>query len=344
MRMDHKTEGGMRKAEAEIRQGRSPWGYFLLPPSSFLLFCALIAAASAQSYPNRPIRIIVPFAPGGGSDVLARMLQPRLSERLGQTIVVDNRPAAAGIIGADLVAKAAPDGHTILGTTPTFVISGTLQKGLPYDVFKDFTPITLVITTPFGLLLHPSVPAKTVKEFIAHAKSGKLLYGSSGAGSSPHLTTELFSSMAGIQMTHVPYKGIAQAVTAQLGNEVQVTFSNMFSTMGHWKSGRLRLVAHAGTKRRDSIPDVPTIAEAGVPGFEASNWYGYMAPTKTPPAVIRKLHQEFVVVCNLPDVRQQFAAQDNDVVVNTPEEFARIIKNEAEKWGGIGRKLGVKLD
>jgi tripartite-type tricarboxylate transporter receptor subunit TctC len=304
------------------------------------------AAFGQEKFPTRPVRVIVPFAPGGGSDVLARMLGPRLSERLGQPVVVDNRPAAAGIVGADLVAKAAPDGHTILGTTPTFVISGTLQKGLPYDVFKDFTPVTLVITTPFGLLLNPSVPAKTVKEFIAYGKAnaGKLLYGSSGPGSSPHLTTELFNSMAGLQMTHVPYKGIAQAITAQLGNEVQVTFSNMFSTMGHWKAGRLRLVAHAGTKRRDSIPDVPTIAEAGVPGFEASNWYGYMLPAKTPAPVIRKLHQEFVTVCNLPEVRQLFAAQDNDVVVNTPEEFARIIKAEAEKWGGIGRKLGVKLD
>src|SRR4029450_1733418 len=178
-----------------------------------LLAClSCLAAANAfgqGNYPTRPVRLILPFAPGGGSDVLARMLGPRLSERLGQPVVVDNRPAASGIVGADLVAKAAPDGHTLLGTTTTFVISGTLQKGLPYDAFKDFAPITLVITTPFGLLLNPSVPAKTVKEFIAYAKanSGKLPYGSSGAGSSPHLVTELFNSMAGIQMTHVPYKG-----------------------------------------------------------------------------------------------------------------------------------------
>ncbi len=309
--------------------------------------CLGTAAVCAQgSFPNRPIRLIVPFAPGGGSDVLARMLGPRLSDRLGQPVVVDNRPAAAGIVGADLVAKATPDGHTLLGTTTTFVISGTLQKGLPYDAFKDFAPLTMVITTPFGLLVHPSVPAKTVKEFIAYGKAnaGKLNYGTSGPGSSPHLTTELFNSMAGLQMTHVPYKGIAQAITAQLGNEVQVTFSNMFSTMGHWKAGRLRLIAHAGTKRRDSIPDVPTIAEAGVPGFESSNFYGYVAPAKTPRPVIQRLHKEFVAVANLPEVRQLFAAQDNDVVVNTPEEFARIIKAEADKWGEIGRKLGVKLD
>jgi tripartite-type tricarboxylate transporter receptor subunit TctC len=313
---------------------------------ALLPLLATAAAFGQEKYPVRPIRVIVPFAPGGGSDVLARMLGPRLSERLGQPVVVDNRPAAAGIVGAELTAKAAPDGHTILGTTPTFVISGTLHKSLPYDAFKDFTPITLVITAPFGLLVHPAVPVKTVKEFIAYGKAnaGKLLYGTSGAGSSPHLTTELFNSMAGLQMTHVPYKGIAQAIAAQIGNEVQVTFSNMFSTMGHWKAGRLRLVAHAGAKRRDSIPDVPTISESGVPGFEASNWYGYMAPAKTPRSAIQRLHREFVAVSQLPEVRQTFVSQDNDVVVNTPEEFGKVIAGESRKWGEIGRKLGVKLN
>jgi tripartite-type tricarboxylate transporter receptor subunit TctC len=315
-----------------------------------LLACLSCLAAPASfgqaNYPTRPVRLIVPFAPGGGSDVLARMLGPRLSERLGQPVVVDNRPAASGIVGADLVAKAAPDGHTLLGTTLTFVISGVLQKGLPYDAFTDFAPITMLISAPFGLLLHPSVPAKTVKEFIAHAKTspGKLLYGSSGPGSSPHLTAELFSMMAGIQMTHVPYKGIAQAITAQLGNEVQCSFSNMFSTMGHWKAGRLRLIAHAGAKRRAGLPDLPTIAESGVPGFESTNWYGYAAPAKTPRPIVRRIHQEFVAIANLPEVHQVFVSQDNDVVINTPEEFAKIIRAEADKWGGIGRKLGVKLD
>ena len=298
------------------------------------------------NYPTRPIRVIVPFAPGGGSDLLARILGPRLSERLGQPVVVDNRAAAAGIVGADLVAKAAPDGHTLLGTTVTFVISGVLQKGLPYDALRDFAPLTLVISTPFGLLLHPAVPARSVQELIAYARAhpDKLLYGSSGPGSSPHLTTELFNSLAGLRMTHIPYKGIAQAITAQLGNEVQVCFSNMFSTMGHWKAGRLRLIAHAGAQRRGSIPDVPTIAEAGVPGFEAYNWYGYVLPAKTPRPVIQKLYQEFVAVAKLPEVRQTFVSQDHDVVVNTPEEFARVIRADAQKWGEIGRKLGVRLD
>jgi tripartite-type tricarboxylate transporter receptor subunit TctC len=299
-----------------------------------------------QAYPSRPIRLVVPFAPGGGSDVLARLLGPRLADRLGQSIVVDNRPAAAGVLGADIVAKAVPDGHTLLGTTVTFVISGALRTGLPYDSIKDFAPVTLVILSPFGLLLHPAVSAKTVKEFVAHAKAnpGKLLYGSSGAGSSPHLATELFNSLTGLKMTHVPYKGIAPAITAQLGNEIQVTFSNMFSTMGHWKSGRLRLVAHGGSKRAAAFPEVPTIVESGVPGFVASNWYGYVAPAKTPRSIVEKISREIAAVANGPEVRKTLIAQGNDVIANTPDEFAKAIKADAERWGTIGRKLGVKLD
>jgi tripartite-type tricarboxylate transporter receptor subunit TctC len=303
-------------------------------------------ACGQENFPSRPVRVIVPFAPGGGSDVLSRQLGPHLSERLRQPVVVDNRPASGGILGADIVAKAAPDGHTVLAITPTFLIGGVLRTSLPYDVFKDFAPVTLVISTPFGLLLHPAFPAKSVKELVAYAKAspGKVNYGTSGAASSPHLTTELFASLTGISLTHVPYRGIALANTALLGNEVQLVFSNMFSTMGHWKAGRLRLVAHAGSKRREGIPDVPTIAESGVPGFEASNWYAYVAPARTSRAAIERLHKEFVAVAQIPEVRQTLVAQLNDVVVNTPEEFAKIIKVEADKWGGIGRKLGVKLD
>jgi tripartite-type tricarboxylate transporter receptor subunit TctC len=319
----------------------------LLAACALCLWCAGMATAQGQAgFPSRPIRLIVPFAPGGGSDVLARMIGPRLSERLGQPVVVDNRPAASGVVGADLVAKAAPDGHTLLGTTVTFVISGTLHKSLPYDAFTDFAPVTLFISSPFGLLLHPSVPAKTVKEFIAYAKAnpGKLLYGSSGPGSSPHLSAELFNSMAGLRMTHVPYKGISPAITAQLGNEVQVTFSNIFSTLGHWQAGRLRLVAHGGMKRVEAYPDIPTINESGLPGFESRNWYGYAAPAKTPQPVIGRLHKEFAAVAGLPDVRQMLVSQGNDVVASTPQEFARAIKADSDRWGAIGRKLGVTLN
>lgn len=311
------------------------------------LWGAWAATISAQDkYPSRPIRLIIPFAPGGGSDVTARLLGPRIADRLGQPVVIDNRPAASGVVGADIVAKAVPDGYTLLGTTVTFVINGTLQKGLPYDAFKDFTPITQVIVSPFGLLLHPSVPAKTVKELIAYSRAhpGKLLYGSTGPGSSPHLSAELFLSMAGLKMTHVPYKGIAPAITAQLGNEVQLTFSNVFSTLGHWKAGRLRLVAHGGSKRVESFPDIPTIAESGLPGYESSNWYGYVATAKTPRAIIRTLNQAFVAAVNQPEVRKILVAQGNEVIANTPEEFAKVIQADAARWGSIGRKLGIKLD
>jgi len=320
-----------------------------IPAFAACTLCALglwTGAACAQDkYPSRPVRLVLPFSPGGGSDVTARLLGPRVAERLGQPVVIDNRPAAAGVVGADIVAKAVPDGYTLLGTTLTFVINGKLQKNLPYDAFRDFTPITQAIVSPFGLLLHPSVPAKTVKEFITYAKgSNKLFYGSSGPGGSPHLSAELFNSMAGIKATHVPYKGIAPAITAQLGNEVQYSFSNVFSTLGHWKAGRLRLVAHGGSKRMETFPDIPTIAEAGLPGFESSNWYGYMVTARTPRPVVRTLNEAFVAAINHPDVRKVLVAQGNDVIANTPEQFAKTIQSDADKWGGIGKKLGIKLD
>lgn len=321
--------------------------HFCLLTCAFCLGVALVhAPAAAQGYPSRPVRLIIPFSPGGGSDVLARLIAPRLAERLGQPVVVDNRPAASGIVGADLVAKAAPDGHTVLGTTVTFVISGTLQKRLPYDAFMDFAPITQAISSPFGLLLHPSVPAKTVKEFVAYARSnpGKLRYGSSGPGSSPHLAAELFNSMAGIRMDHIPYKGISPAITALLGNEVNLAFSNLFSTLGHWKSGRLRLVAHGGPKRAEAFPEIPTVAESGMPGFESQNWYGYATTAKTPRPAVERLHREFAAVLTLPEIRQTLIAQGNDVIASSPQAFARTIKADSDRWGALGRKLGISLD
>ena len=311
------------------------------------LWVAWVATAFAQAnYPNRPIRVIVPFSPGGGSDVTARFIGTRLSDRLGQPVVVDNRPAASGIVGTDIVAKATPDGYTLLLVFSTHAQSAQLFSKLPYDPIKDFAPITEVISTPVGMMLTSSVPAKTVKEFIAYAKAspGKLNYGSSGPGSSPHLAAELFMSMAGIQMTHVPYKGVAPIITGQLSGEVQFSFANMFSTMGHWKAGRLRLVAHSGLKRMEAIPDVPTVAESGVPGFDALIWYGYTAAAKTPRAIIQKLYKEIAAIVNMPEVRKTFIEQVTDPVANTPEEFAKVIQADAEKWGAIGKRLGVRLD
>jgi tripartite-type tricarboxylate transporter receptor subunit TctC len=304
------------------------------------------AHAATPVYPDRPVRIIVPLAPGGGSDYTARFIGTRLSERVGQPVVVDNRPAASGIVGTDLVAKANPDGYTLLLAYSTHAQSAQLFNKLPYDPIKDFAPITIVILTPLTMQLHPSVPAKSVKEFIAYAKQneGKLNYGSSGPGSSPHLTTELFNSMAGIKMTHVPYKGVGQYITAQLGNEIQFSFANMFTTMPHWKAGRLRMVATSGSKRLEAVPDVPTIAESGIPGFESVTWYGFMAPAKTPRAIVNKLQQEIRAITFTPDVKKQFIDQGNEPLGDTPEEFAKVMKTDADKWGAIGKKLGVRLD
>jgi len=203
-----------------------------------------------------------------------------------------------------------------------------------------------VIATPLGLILHPSVPAKTVQELVAYAKANpnKLNFGTSGPGSSPHLANELFNSMAGITMTHIPYKGVGLYMTAQIGNEIQVSFSNMFTTMAHWKAGRLRLIASGGVKRSEAFPDLPTIAESGVPGFDALTWYGYMAPAKTPRAIIDKLQKQIAAIVHTPEVRQNFISQGNEPLASTPDEFAKVMKNDAEKWGAIGKKLGVKLD
>ena len=316
-----------------------------LSACAVLLACTGPGVAAEPAYPVKPIRLVVPFAPGGGTDVTARYTGAKLSERLGQPVIVDNRPAASGVVGADLVAKASPDGHTLLVVSVTFVISAALQKGLPYET-KDFAPITLLIAAPLGLMVHPSLPAKNVKEFVAYAKAnpGKLNYGSSGPGSIAHLSTELMSSMAGVRMTHVPYKGVAAYTAAQLGNEIQVGMSNLFSTQSHWKSGRLRLIAHSGSKRTEAAPDLPTIAESGIPGYEAIIWYGFMAPAKTPRALVQKLYREVAAIAAAPDARQVFVSQGNDVVANTPEEFAGVIKAEYAKWGDTGRRLGVTLD
>jgi len=304
------------------------------------------AAFAQTKYPDRPIRIIVPLAPGGGSDYTARYIGLRLADRVGQSVVVDNRPAASGIVGTEMVAKAVPDGYTLLLAYSTHAQSAQLFTTLPYDPIKDFAPVTEVIATPLTMLIHPSVPAATVKEFIAYAKAnaGKLNYGSSGPGSSPHLAAELFTSMADIRMTHVPYKGVSQYITAQIGGEIQFSFSNMFTTMPHWKAGRLKLIATGGVKRMEAMPDLVTIAEAGVPGFEALTWYGFMAPAKTPRAIVDKLQKEIAAIVNTPDVRQTFVAQGNEPLANTPEEFAKVIKSDADKWGAIGKRLGVKLD
>jgi len=303
-------------------------------------------AHAADEYPARSVRIVVPFAPGGGTDVVGRILAQHLSQRLGQSFVVENRPAGSGIVGAELVAKAQGDGYTLLFAFSSLASSAKLISHLPYDPIADFAPVALATTSPLVLFLHPSVPAKDLREFIAYAKAnpGKLNYGSSGPGSSPHLATELLMSMAGIQMTHIPYKGIAPAITAQLANEVQMSFTPIAVGMPHAKAGRLRALASGGLQRSVAIPDVPTIAESGLPGFEVIGWWGMLAPSRTPRAVVVLLNREVRAVLEIPEVKRNLVEQGMDPAGGSPEEFGALIRADMDKWGEVGKRLGVKLD
>jgi tripartite-type tricarboxylate transporter receptor subunit TctC len=310
------------------------------------LACALLPARAADEYPARAVRVVVPFAPGGGTDVVGRILAQHLSQRLGQSFVVENRAAGSGIVGAEFVAKAQGDGYTLLFAFSSLASSAKLISHLPYDPIADFAPVALATTSPLVLFLHPSVPAKDLREFIAYAKAnpGKLNYGSSGPGSSPHLATELLMSMAGIQMTHIPYKGIAPAITAQLANEVQMSFTPIAVGMPHAKAGRLRALASGGLARSVAIPDVPTIAESGLPGFEVIGWWGMLAPSKTPRAVVLLLNREVRAVLDIPEVKRNLLEQGMDPAGGSPEEFGALIRADMDKWGEVGKRLGVKLD
>src|SRR5712672_512313 len=303
-------------------------------------------SALAQEYPVRAVRVIVPFAPGGGTDIVARILSQHLSQRLGQSFVIDNRPAGSGIVGADLVAKSAPDGYTLLFAFSSLSSSARLFSQLPYDPVRDFAPVALATTSPLLAVAPLSLPAKDIREFVAYARAndGKLNYGSSGPGSSPHLATELLLSMAGIQMTHIPYKGIAPAITAQLANEVQMSLTPIAVGMPHAKAGKLRALASGGLKRSVAIPDVPTIDESGLPGFEVIGWWGMLAPSKTPRPVVNLLNREVRAALDNAEVKRSLADQGMDPAGGTPEQFGALIKSDMDKWGDIGKRLGVKLD
>jgi len=315
-----------------------------------VVIAALALAASlaraADEYPARAVRVIVPFAPGGGTDVVGRILSQQLTQRLGQSFVIENKPAGSGIVGADFVAKAQGDGYTLLFAFSSLSSSAKLISHLPYDPVVDFAPVALATTSPLVMFLHPSVPATNLREFIAYAKAnpGKLNYGSSGPGSSPHLATELFLSIAGIQMTHIPYKGIAPAITAQLANEVQMSLTPIAVGMPHARAGKLRALAAAGLKRSVAIPDVPTIDESGLPGFEVIGWWGMLAPAKTPRPVVLLLNREVRAALDVPEVKKSLVDQGMDPAGGSPEEFGALIKSDMDKWGDVGKRLGVRLD
>ncbi len=312
-----------------------------------LLVAGAAATAQAQTYPSKPIRMIVPFPPGGTTDILARAIGAELTKAWGQPVVIENRPGAGGNIGSEAVAKSPGDGYTLLmGTVGTHGINPSLYKKMPYDAVKDFAPVTLVALVPNILVVHPSVPAKSVAELIALAKKqpGKLTYASSGNGTSIHLSGALFESLTGVQMVHVPYKGSAPAVTDLLGGQVNMMFDNMPSALPHVKAGKLRPLGVTSAKRSPAVPDVPTIAEAGVKGYEASSWFGVLAPAGTPKDIVAKLNAEIAKSLGTPEMKEKLSSQGAEPVGNTPEQFGAFIRAEIDKWAKVVKASGATVD
>ncbi|MGE5139166.1 MAG: tripartite tricarboxylate transporter substrate binding protein [Rudaea sp.] len=315
--------------------------------ASALLFVSLCGSVEAQTYPApRPIRLIVPYVPGGGVDFVGRTVAQKLSQTWSHPVIVDNRPGAGTTIGSELVARSAPDGHTLLvGGVPN-TVNMTLYKNLPYDVVKDFAPVSRLTTAPNILVVHPSVPAKSVRELIALAKArrGELTYASAGVGSSNHLSGELFRVMAGIDIVHIPYKGGGAAVTELLGGQVSMYFGTTPSTAPHVRSGKLRALGVTSARRSPIIPDVPTIAESGLPGFEQSAWHGLLAPAGTPQLIIDKLNAEIVRILRLPEITKRLATQGVDVIASSPEEFAAFIRQDVAKYAKLVKTAGIRID
>ncbi len=301
--------------------------------------------AALQAYPVKPLRMVVGYPPGGPTDVLARIVAQKLSESWGQQVIVDNRPGASGMIGAELAARAAPDGHTLLMVPVTYAVTPSLFPKMAYDAEKDLAPVAQVAAAPFMLVVHPTLPVKTVKDLIALARSrpAQLNYASASTGGMPHLAGELFNTMTGVKMVHIPYKGAAPATTDLVSGQVSLMFNNMLSAMPHVKSGRLRAVAVTSTKRSAAVPELPAIAET-VPGYEASGWYGALAPAATPRDIINRLNAEMNRVMRLPDVMQRLAGDGVEAVGATPEQFAGYLRREIAKWGKVVRASGAKAD
>ncbi|MDB5905203.1 MAG: hypothetical protein JWM26_4081 [Betaproteobacteria bacterium] len=308
---------------------------------------ALSTIARAQvPYPTKPVRLIVPQSPGASTDLTARLIAQKLSAAFGQPVVVDNRPGAGSIIGTDLVAKAAPDGYTLLVVASSITLNPSLHRNLPFDVLRDLAPITQLSAFPNLLTVHPALPVKTVKDLIALAKAkpGSLNYGSSGSATGTHLSAELFKYMTGIDMVHVPYKGGGPAVQALLGGQVQLNFATIVSVLPHVRSGKLRAIAVTTAKRSPSMPEIPTIAESGVPGYDHGPWNGFLAPARTPRAVIARLNEETARILHLPETKAVFTNEGAEPVGNKPEEFGAIIKAETAKWGKVIQSAGIKAD
>jgi len=300
----------------------------------------------AQGYPSRPVRMVLGSPPGGGTDIVTRTLAQKLSESWGQPVVAENRPGANGMIATDFVAKARPDGYTLLVAIATHAINPTLYPKIPYDTARDFAPITLLAQYPFLLVVHPSLPVRNVRELIALARSrpGQLAYASSGNGSGPHLGFELFRSTAGIDLVHVPYKGAGPATTELVAGQVQVMFNNFLAGLPMIRAGRLRPLAVTGLRRSRAMPEVPTMAESGVPGFDVTGWYALLAPTGTPGAIVGKVQADAARALKLPDVHERLSGEGAETVGNTPAEFSAYLRDELVKWAKVVRAAGVRGD
>lgn len=311
---------------------------------AFAVSLVWIGSAPAQPYPARPVRVIVPQSPGGSTDLVARAVAQRLTESLGQNVIVDNRPGAGSINGTDMVAKAAPDGHTVLAVAASFTINPAVRKKLPFDPIRDFTPVTQLVTLPHILVLHPSVPATSVTEFIALAKSkpGVLNYGISGIATSTHMAGELFMHMTGIKMVSIPYKGGAPGMTALLGAQIQLYFATISTAIPHIRGGRLRALGVTTAKRSVAAPEYPTIAEAGVPGYEHASWVGLLAPAGLPQKVLSRLNGESAKAVQSQDIQALLLRDGLEPVGNSPREFERIIKTEIAKWNKVARVANIQ--
>ncbi len=313
------------------------------------VLCALLlgfaaAAVNAQPYPAKPVRLVVPFPPGGPADSLGRLLAEKLKESWGETVVVENRGGAAGNIGAEVVAKSAPDGYTLLINASSHVINGSLYEKLPYDPIKDFTPISEIASYMLVLVVHPSVPVKTLREFVEAAKAKPMLTANTGAGTPTHLTAALFSQAAGIELVHVAYKGAGPANTDLLGGHVMAMFNNPVNALPQMKAQKLRALAVTGAARLALAPEVPTVAESGYPGFEAGTWYGLWAPAGLAPEVLATISEHVLKALRAPDMREKLQAQAWDVIGSSPSEFSAFVRSENEKWARVIKAAGIKPD
>jgi tripartite-type tricarboxylate transporter receptor subunit TctC len=312
-----------------------------------LLGLCAASTAFAQAFPSKPVRLIVPFPPGGAVEFYARTVQSRLAETLGQPVLIENRAGAGGMIGTDLVAKSPPDGYTlVVGNIAALAMNVGLYAKMPYDPVKDLTPIMRTVAVDYAMVVHPSVPAGTVGELVAYAKAnpGKLSYGSAGAGSAPHLSMELFKQRAGIDLVHIPFKGGGPMVTDLLGGQIQVVIADQANLMPHVKAGRLRALA-VGTLVRSAVyPEIPTIAESGYPGFEARAWQGIAGPAGMPPDVVKQLQAAIAKVMAMPDVRARLVEGGLDPIVSSPEEFGEFIRTEIAKWSKVAKDVGARVD